>query len=971
MKRLLGFLVLASIFPVEAIAGKLVVVEKGEPRCKIIISPNATAVERYAARELQAALAKATGAKPEISEAPSGSGTQIILATPAQRPELAAKFGNSGTHDAISVFTKEDTLYLAGKNPRSVLYATYRFLEESLGFRWLWPGDEGEFFQKSDQLVVDGLEIQESAAVEKRALAINSPHYDKDTLIWMARNRFNYHPSNLVFKAPQHEDLHEKGFVNYLGGHNLILPRAVLEANPDFVAQYGGIRKLTAHSPHLCWSNSGVQQALIDTVARWVEARPLVNVWTLLPTDHGRFCQCDACVEMAPDVSTRFQKLSKIIIEGVRKIHPHAKFNALAYQAYRALPSEVAPFDTVAYTAYNVSYRHSLKSDSPTNTAPRKELKEWIATGVPIGYRGYDMIPFKDRLFVPLVSYQVDQIGYLREAGISMFSTEVTPFNHPKNIPAAERNWDSNRMNLYAIGRALWDASVTAEKIVEDWTTAVYGKEAGAVMARYYFAVEKAWTQAPNDISYFLHPGALYARGFITPELIKQADGAFSEARKILAQQPTPSQRALAQVDFEEKLFGRWKELSKALDSNTEHYIRTALKTDAELPALLDPQNDAWKGAPMLPPFRTSTGDAKDATEVSMLWKGDTLYLKVLCKEQPGDERVARFANRDEDIWADDCIEIFLNHPDGIGYYHLAVNSLGGRYDAESKGGMNLDKDVNPAWSASVTADKAQWSAIIALPLSEFGYTNKKEVALSIVRTRVGKKEKSGWPSNAYHSPGNHGTIQLRNELPATLVIYNNSKRSSDALTSRFRKEGWQVRVTSDEIDLPKNAFFLLAYNTGKDFTLSSAYMQTVVRPWLESGGKMLVAGIGPIPFDKWFQENDLKVQWSGWKASPYRVSASVADGEWKLKPNNLATTLEKRLTPPSGFTSSGDRWETLATITLNDGSPAAYLLRTRIGKGTLYLTSSSMGFSGGSEMFGSLRPDNVFKLIENLHTTP
>ena len=62
MKRFLGILVLGSVLLANTVLAELVLVENGEPRCQIIISPDATPVERYAAKELQQALAKATGA---------------------------------------------------------------------------------------------------------------------------------------------------------------------------------------------------------------------------------------------------------------------------------------------------------------------------------------------------------------------------------------------------------------------------------------------------------------------------------------------------------------------------------------------------------------------------------------------------------------------------------------------------------------------------------------------------------------------------------------------------------------------------------------------------------------------------------------------------------------------------------------------------------------------------------------------
>ena len=51
----------------------------------------------------------------------------------------------------------------------------------------------------------------------------------------------------------------------------------------------------------------------------------------------------------------------------------------------------------------------------------------------------------------------------------------------------------------------------------------------------------------------------------------------------------------------------------------------------------------------------------------------------------------------------------------------------------------------------------------------------------------------------------------------------------------------------------------------------------------------------------------------------------------------------------------------------MEDGDEMPYLLRTKIGKGTLILTGSNLGYGGGFEMFGSMNPGNAAKLVDNL----
>ena len=55
--------------------------------------------------------------------------------------------------DIIHIDTDENGGIIAGSNPRSVLLAVYRFLQEN-GCRWLFPGIDGEFIPMQDIVAV-------------------------------------------------------------------------------------------------------------------------------------------------------------------------------------------------------------------------------------------------------------------------------------------------------------------------------------------------------------------------------------------------------------------------------------------------------------------------------------------------------------------------------------------------------------------------------------------------------------------------------------------------------------------------------------------------------------------------------------------------------------------------------------------------------------------------------------------------
>lgn len=963
-------------------AAEVKLVESGESRSVIILSSEADSTEHYAARELQRGIRLATGAKVDIVTAeagPKAGVARILIGTSrevkAMAPSAESLPSADSLQDDVLVNTKDDSILLVGSNSRSALYATYRFMEEALGFRWFWPGETGEYYRVSKDLSVENLKLQESGAVRYRYLAINAPHYDEETLVWMSRNRMNVHPVVGAISQRQLENLHEKGLLARYAGHNLTLPDELLKEHPEYLAEYGGRRTLHhSTSSHLCWSNEGVQRELIDVMKGWVKAHPKIDIWSFYPADQTHFCQCAGCMEMAPDVSTRFQKLSEILIKALRAGKPDLNVSTLGYQSYRDVPKETASFDSLFYATYNVSYRHFLRSGHPSNQSAIEEMRRWKALGTAVGIRAYDMIIFDHNRWVPNVSYMVDAAAFVKEEGLVGYNTEVTPYGHPKKhpLPEHQQNWVTSRMNLYALAQALWKKDVSAGEIVGDWTRAIYGEKGGEAMERYYFAAEKAWRSAPANISYFLNPSPPYARGFISRDLVNVAAQAFKDARTAIANEVSEParQRALAQVELEEKMFNDWKSAYIYLAENADRFQVTAEPTMASEEELMNPASQVWENAVALPTFEGPKGKPEEPTEVRVFWKEGTLYLRAICHEAPGSKRTLRFREHDQDVWGDDCLELFVNSEKKGGYYHLAVNSVGARYDAHSAGGMSLDLSANPKWEAKTIDRSDGWATVVALPLAELGVGDKagSEVDLSVRRTRPGGTA-SGWPDASVHSPGSAGTILLSASKVRHVLLYRGDREKSGAMEVGFNKRGWRVDYLESEEDFhpEKCDVIFLRYGLGKGFALTPEFMLERVKPWVEEGGMLVVTASQPIPSLQWFGRDDLVVKWSGWDISVTRRSAQVMEGEWMSRPNALENILRKSVTPSSAF-EGGEGWEVLATLRMKDDSERGYILRTREGKGQIVLTSSNMGYGGGHEMFGNQNPENVVMLIENLY---
>lgn len=122
---------------------------------------------------------------------------------------------------------------------------------------------------------------------------------------------------------------------------------------------------------------------------------------------------------------------------------------------------------------------------------------------------------------------------------------------------------------------------------------------------------------------------------------------------------------------------------------------------------------DNWKGTPATVPTRAWIG-----------LHGDNLCIAFHCDEPDPGPLVANVREHDGALWADDCVEVFLdvNH-DEIHYAHFAVNALGTRSDeACTEGSMGLISNNvawNPAWKAAVRRGASNWTVELSIPLSE------------------------------------------------------------------------------------------------------------------------------------------------------------------------------------------------------------------------------------------------------------
>lgn len=289
---------------------------------------------------------------PALSTIPSKSQPQIVLGT----SEACADMG-LGTipkvnelDDEIALISKKGILYLVGANPRSVLFAAYRLLEE-LGVVFLRPGPAGEVIPHTKKLKLPTKAIREKASYRHRGICIEgAPRLEHalDILDWMVKKKMNtfqlqFRHSGVFWRrgysSPEMDErskeyrlseeecyalddrvvakLQDLGLILHRVGHgwtgyvvdvpSLDWERTDIQPPTEkmgWLAEVKGKRKVLydiAAATELCYSQPKVRDAFVADVVHYAWQHPEVDVLHVWMSDSfNNKCECAKCRKRPP-----------------------------------------------------------------------------------------------------------------------------------------------------------------------------------------------------------------------------------------------------------------------------------------------------------------------------------------------------------------------------------------------------------------------------------------------------------------------------------------------------------------------------------------------------------------------------------------------------------------------------------------------------------------------------------------------
>ena len=499
------------------LSGAAILAERGKSRYRIVVADNAVPSERYAAEELQRYLERLSGAKlPIVSDAESIQSREILLGDNAHLRKLKPDidFNRLGT-DGFTLRTDGNRLIIAGGRPRGTLYGVYALLEDKLGVRWFTP--EFEVVPKLPRVSLPRLNETQIPMLEYREVYWTEMMRDAD---FAARHRLNGNHYRLTEKHGGRAAVYFP-FVHSL---DMLVPRGLYQEHPEYFPLIDGKRK--DGYVQRCLSNPDVLRIAKGRVRQWLEEHPEATIISVSQNDTFNYCQCDQCktlddTEGSPAAS--LLRFVNAIAEDVERDYPNVRIDTLAYQYTRKPPKTIRPRPNVIVRLCSIEccFAHPLeRCSSPEDQRFRDDIIAWqpVASLLYV----WDYTPNFANYQQPFPNFDALQ------PNVQFFVQHGVKGLFEQGNYSSGGFGEMGPLRAYVLAKLLWNPQTDAQKHIDEFLNAYYGKAGNNVRA-YLELLHRPAREKGYHAHIYDPPTAPY----LNDEIINGAEKLFDEAERL------------------------------------------------------------------------------------------------------------------------------------------------------------------------------------------------------------------------------------------------------------------------------------------------------------------------------------------------------------------------------------------------------------------------------------------------------
>ncbi len=435
--------------------------------------------------------------------------------------------------DVVHIDTTAEGGILAGSNPRSVLFAVYRFFKCN-GCRWLYPGIDGEYIPvqdivptqyhkmadhrfrgqcnegaESQQCMLETIDFYAKLEMNVYMIEFDVPFYYYNLYYAHGFNEKNRPPEPvsrqqvLQWKRQCEVEIAKRGLQFHDMGHGWTAEPIGIDSGDGWNAEItdvppeiepllalrDGKRDFYHNIPlntNLCMSNPKVQQLMIKGIADYAETHQNVSYLHVWLADGSRnHCECDECVKMRP--SDFYMQIMNDLDKELTRRNLDTRIVFIAYVDTLYAPEQVFIQNpqrfSLLYAPITRSYTSSITEKSVISPTPEYKRNRWeypVSTAENMAF----LKDWKQNWPGPCFCYEYHfWKHHYRDPGTMYISRRVYEDIQSLKLmgldgfveDGSQRAFFPNGLEMYVFAEAMLNRSLDYDAIKKDYFDHIYG----------------------------------------------------------------------------------------------------------------------------------------------------------------------------------------------------------------------------------------------------------------------------------------------------------------------------------------------------------------------------------------------------------------------------------------------------------------------------------------------------------------
>ncbi len=546
---------------------KLLLVQDGNTKWRIIIGEKPDLPEIHAAEELQVAIQQVSGAVlPVLHDEREASPFEILI---GENKHFNKVFRGRGMSvpggEGYIIVTEGNYLAICGGNPRGTLYGVYDFIENYMGYRWF--SSRVAQIPKRNRLEVCVSNQEYIPLLEYREVFYFEA-FDGD---WSARNRLN----GMFHKLRNEHGGKIKYAEPFVHTFDYLLPvKEYFDKHPEYFSEIGG-KRISEHT-QLCLTNPDVLDILVRKVKGWIKNNPEARIFSVSQNDCYNPCTCENCRELYEKEGSHsgsFLNFVNKVAEQIEAEYPDKLIDTLAYQFTRKPPGTIRPRKNVIIRLCSIEccFSHPMES-CDVNREFADDLKAWSKVC--------------DRLYMwDYVTSFANYIMPFPNLGVLKSNIKFLINNNVRGIFEEGNYTDGGggefaELRSYLLAKLLWNPDLDTRLIMNEFLLGYYGM-AAAPIREYIDLLQNKVEKENIHLNIYDPPTSR----FLTEETVSKAERLF-ELAMLLADDDTILERVkraglpvkFARLALGKKDTCRYKELVEDFFREVDRYKISAIR---------------------------------------------------------------------------------------------------------------------------------------------------------------------------------------------------------------------------------------------------------------------------------------------------------------------------------------------------------------------------------------------------------